>query len=176
MKTKATLFLIVAALLMSSVGCRFTDQTVHVHPSFSAQYIRTNGYHDQRRYPIASMIQSKADLFAYYEKYKNEYDLDRRANPASDYTIGFLDAIDRYDDSFFAKNLLILVLTEEGSGSVRHLVKDVYIDNALINILVERQIPQVGTDDMAEWHIILEMKKSDIKNQAIQVYFSEKRA
>ena len=46
--------------------------------AFDAQYIRTDGYSDDRSYPYHAVISSKAELEAYYEAYKDIYDLERR--------------------------------------------------------------------------------------------------
>jgi hypothetical protein len=100
--------------------------------------------------------------------------LESRANPASDYTIGFLDATNGFDDAFFQKSLLILIILEEPSGSNRHKVTDLDQEAAALTIRIERQVPQVGTADMAEWHLILELKISDFHNQAIKVLLSDR--
>ncbi|MBQ9920945.1 MAG: hypothetical protein IJO52_02070, partial [Clostridia bacterium] len=66
---------------------------------FSAQYIRTDGYHDGVRYPVATVIHSVDELNAYYEANKDKYSLERRTDTIySDSTIGFLDACDKYDE------------------------------------------------------------------------------
>ena len=76
----------------------------------------------------------------------------------SDTTIGFVDAIERYDNAWFADRQLIVVLLEEGSGSVRHWVTDVK-GGADTEVSVSRMVPEVGTDDMAEWHILIEVDR-----------------
>jgi hypothetical protein len=144
-------------------------------PAFSAQYVRTNGYHNGRAYPIVTVVRSTAELAAYYEKYRGDYDLQRRQNPASDYTMGFLDAIDRYGEEYFSKNLLIVLILEEPSGSNRHKVTGITAGSLSLDIAVERQIPGIGTADMAEWHVLIEMKKSDDASQNIRVSFTVKK-
>ena len=128
---------------------------------FSAQYVRTDGYHDGRQYRVVTRIRSQDALDDYYWLNKSEYFLERRENPASDYTIGFLDACDRYDESFFDAHYLILVLLEEGSGSVRHEIQGVrpYYDNSWL-LTGRRIVPEIGTDDMAQWHILIEIDKN----------------
>lgn len=129
--------------------------------AFSAQYIRTNGYHDGVDYPIVTVIHSTAELNNYYEKNKNFYDLGRKDTVYSDTTIGFSNACDKYDDAYFEENTLVLVLLEEGSGSVRHSVTNVTkADDGTLVIAIERIMPEVGTCDMAEWHILIELDSS----------------
>ncbi len=64
---------------------------------------------------------------SYYNENKEKYSLERREDPASDSTIGFLDACDKYNAEYFEKQILVMVLLEEGSGSVRHNVDNVKI-------------------------------------------------
>ena len=128
--------------------------------AFEAQYIRTNGYSDSVQYPIVTTVKNRAELDAYYAKYKGTYDLERHERVYSDTTVGFLDACDRYDDAFFEKNDLILVLTEEPSGSIRHTVESVQGDAVGgLEIVIGRTCPYVATCDMAEWHIMIEVAK-----------------
>ncbi len=124
---------------------------------FSAQYIRTNGYHDGVRYPVVTVIHSVDELNAYYEANKDKYSLERRTDTIySDSSIGFLDACDKYDDKYFEDKILLLVLLEEGSGSIRHKVTRVATNEEAIVVDITTIVPEVGTCDMAEWHILIE--------------------
>lgn len=86
----------------------------------------------------------------------------------SDTTIGFLDACDKYDEKYFENQILVMVLLEEGSGSVRHNVESVKVaqdDKLYISICAI--VPEVGTCDMAEWHILIEPEEGiDVVNEA----------
>jgi len=124
---------------------------------FSAQYIRTDGYHDGVRYPVVTVIHSVNELNAYYEANKDKYSLERRAGAiSSDSTIGFLDACDKYDEEYFESKILLMVLLEEGSGSVRHKVERVANGADGITVDITTIVPEIGTCDMAEWHILIE--------------------
>lgn len=128
---------------------------------FNAQYIRTDGYHEDVKYPVVRIICSADELKSYYNENKGIYNLERRKDPSSDSTIGFLDATDKYDDAYFENQILIMVLLEEGSGSNRHkvdYVKKGYDGKLYIDIL--SQHPEIGTCDMAEWHILIEPEKN----------------
>ena len=59
---------------------------------FVPQYIRTNGYYEDVEYPVVKIIRSVDELNSYYNENKEKYSLERREDPASDSTIGFLDA------------------------------------------------------------------------------------
>ena len=132
--------------------------------SFETQYIRTDGYHEDAQYPKIIFIRSVDELNNYYKENRSKYSLERRENVSLDSSIGFLDACDKYDDSYFKEKILIMVLLEEGSGSIRHTVKKIELkntedSNGVINKLlieIDPIIPECGTADMAEWHIMIE--------------------
>lgn len=127
---------------------------------FQTQYIRTNGYHDGVEYPIVKIIRSVDELNSYYNENKEKYSLKRREDPASDSTIGFLDACDKCTAEYFEDQILVMVLLEEGSGSIRHNVDNVkHGSDGKLYISIRRDVPEVGTDDMAEWHILIEPEK-----------------
>jgi len=63
----------------------------------------------------------------------------------------------KYDDAFFEDHFLVMVTVSETSGSNRHEVTSVKINNGMLDIEIERQIPDVGTADMAGWLITIEL-------------------
>ena len=124
---------------------------------FVPQYIRTNGYHKDVEYPVVKIIRSVDGLKAYYNASKDKYDLERKDKVYSDTTIGFLDACDKYNEAYFEKQILVMVLLEEGSGSNRHNVDNVKLgSDGKLYISIRSIIPEVGTSDMAAWHILIE--------------------
>lgn len=133
---------------------------------YNAQYIRTDGYIVGEEYPKTLWITNTTELSNYYQSNKEKYSLDSVENPLSDQTIGFIDAVEKYDDTFFETNDLILIVLEEGSGSNRHSVKEVTVTPSGLNHIeyciqptIEIIVPEIGTCDMAEWHIIIEISK-----------------
>lgn len=130
----------------------------------STQHIRTDGYNEGVEYPRITVVRSPEELNAYYEANQELYSLERKETVYSDTTIGFLDACDRYDEDFFERNDLILVLWEEGSGSVRHEIRSITPSDDHTWVLSGiRKNPEVGTCDMAEWHFMVEIAKDMIK-------------
>lgn len=121
------------------------------------QYVRTDGYHEFFTYPRLVYVRSQSELEAYYEAFSDFYSLGRRTSVYSDSTAGWLDAADAYDDRYFDEYGLYMLILEEGSGSVRHTVKSI-VDGV---VTVEWHIPEVCTDDMAEWHIFIEVLKDE---------------
>lgn len=147
---------------LSAVGYEIGEETVPLDFDFAVQYIRTDGYHDGAVFPRTVKISSVEELNAYYETNKELYDFSHKEKVYSDTTVGFVDAIKKYDEAFFEESFLLFALLEEGSGSVRHEVKGLERDPAdgSILVVVDRFAPECCTEDMAEWHIILELPKS----------------
>ena len=148
--------------------------------AFEEQYIRTDGYSEDRIYPFHVVINSREELETYYEANKEVFDLERKEKVYSDTTIGFLDACDKYDDSYFERQNLVLIVLEEGSGSIRHEITDVRPhsneNGALVgwDIAIDRIVPEVGTDDMAQWHLLLEVQMGDVIKKDADVWINGK--
>ena len=146
-----------------------------VNCDYNAQYIRTDGYHDGAKYPIVTVIRSADELNTYYEQYKDLYNMGSNPYPASDSTIGFADAMKKYDESYFAKQALILILLEEGSGSVRHEVSKAGFSGSAFVVSIDAYMPGgVGTCDMAEWHIFIEPEAGLQIPDEITVFYNGK--
>ena len=138
-----------------------------------AQYIRTNGYTEAFEYPSIRIMESQQDLSDYYNTWHEVFDLEPREQVYSDTTIGFLDACDRYDEAFFETHYLIFVLLEEPSGSIRHEVQSVeQTQDEKLSISIDHQVPEAGTDDMAQWHIILELSRRHLveNSEDVELY------
>lgn len=135
-----------------------------------AQYIRTNGGQEGVAFPGVVIIESAQALTDYYTANKDTFDLDRKDTVYADTTIGFLDACDQFDEAFFEKSCLVFVLLEEGSGSVRHEVRSVeQTAGGKLAVSIDTRVPEVGTDDMAQWHIILELSRDVLVERAEDV-------
>ena len=134
------------------------NQSLNSNPiGWDAKYFRTDGYVKDAVYPVVTVISSKDELEQYHEAYKDKYDFSKRLNGYIDSSAGFLDAMENYSDAFFAKSFLVFILVEEGSGSVRHQVDSVEENGGIV---ISRLLPEMGTADMAQWHIIVEFDNS----------------
>lgn len=143
---------------------------------FETQYIRTGAQNYDGPFPAVAVIHSTDELTAYYEANKELFYLERRKDPASDSTIGFLDACDKYDAKFFENKALVFVVLEEGSGSTSHNVSTVKVDaNDIMYINILSIDPEVGTCDMAYWHIMTEVPKDSAPDTAdeVVVYYND---
>lgn len=123
--------------------------------TFETQYISTNGGYD-KEYPIVKIIRSEKELEEYYDTNKETYQFDMAFNSET----AFYVADNKYDEKYFENQILILVLVEEGSGSIRHAVtelKTVTLNGeSKTQITINRLIPTACTADMALWHIFIE--------------------
>lgn len=131
----------------------------------NAQYIRTGelaSYEGELKQPFR-VVRSADELNAYYDEFKDMYHLGRNEKVYADTTIGFLDACDRFDEVFWQNYDLVLAMTIEGSGSIRHEVLSMtkgeeWNDTDWV-INVRPLIPEVGTCDMATWIFLIEVPK-----------------
>ena len=132
--------------------------------AFEAQYIRTDGGFDEIEAPYYVLIESREALEAYYEANKDIFDLARKDVVYSDTTIGFLDACDKYDEAYFVRQNLLLIVLTEPSGSIRHRIADVRQKNESEDwiVSIETKEPEIGTDDMATWHLLLEVQMGKV--------------
>ena len=135
---------------------------------FKAQYIRTNGFHSGVAYPVIAVISSAAELEEYAARYWGKDGLPQPV--PSGKAAGFLDPAGKYTDEFFLDSFLVIVLLEETSGSIRHRVESVGANG---EIVIRRLLPEIGTCDMAEWNIIVELENR-FKPQRFQAVFLDK--
>ncbi|MBO5649248.1 MAG: hypothetical protein J6S76_04985, partial [Clostridia bacterium] len=116
------------------------------------------------------------ELNAYYEANKDVYFLERTENTGNHNSIGFLDACDKYDAEYFEDQILLMILLEEGSGSVRHEVKRVGTNADKVFVDIKSIVPEIGTADMAEWHVLIEPEAGvDIASETDVVVFLDGR-
>ena len=110
---------------------------------FDAQYIRAGSKKELSAYPAVKIIRSANEMSRYL---KNETHMSEE----------LVSACEKYNADYFKEQILIIVLLEEGSGSVRHEVEKVGSDNTHAVIQIKSMAPEVGTCDMAWWHILIE--------------------
>lgn len=127
---------------------------------WGAQYVRTDGYKEQEHYPYVTVIDS-AELLSEYCDFES-----------------LQENCTGYDEAFFEEWFLTMVLLEEPSGSINHEVLKVEQADDKTAIFIKRIIPQVCTDDMAQWHIIVQLKRDvPVKSGAeVQVYLDDRLA
>lgn len=136
----------------------------------TTQYIRT-GYSslDAHNYQI---IRHYGDLNWYYENNKGICNLERNdPGNAIDLTIGFLDAIDKYNTQWFDENALVLIPLIENSGGITHTIYSYEVDMDVLKINIKSNLTGAATEDMAGWHLIMEVKQSHIQDlNCVEIY------
>lgn len=120
------------------------DVESNIEIPYNAQFIRKGSYQDGAVFPNVVIIDSFEELNSYCENNN----------------VRFKDDSDLYNEAFFENNFLVFVLLLEGSGSVSHEVYGVeQTADKKLSVSIVRNVPEVGTCDMAYWHIILELSK-----------------
>lgn len=119
---------------------------------YTAQYIRKGSGLEGEEYPSTLMIRTLDEMNAY-------------------------DASLGYDETFFESHALLLIRLMETSGSISHNVASVASDGNALNVSIIRLRPEIGTDDMAAWHILIELPADvpdDIKLDLSEVSMGHK--
>jgi len=124
-------------------------------------YFRTDlsGY-TESSYPKIIKIKSVRELNDYFENNKDYYQFHIRflGEPSMEDVV--FSSGTAYNEEFFESSLLLFIVLEEGSGSVRHRAGDVVQNSGSLSVNITRVIPEIGTADMAQWHIVIAMDKS----------------
>lgn len=132
----------------------------------NTQYIRLNFYRDEPPLPVA--VSSLEELYDFFQVNKKKINLWHHDDLYFD-TIGFINAVEKYDEKFFEHNALVFVFKLQGSGSVRHHVSSVKVEEGVLYVDVDVLQPEMGTCDMANWIIITEMPKNFAEAESIEV-------
>lgn len=110
-----------------------------------------------RHIPVIS-VTSREDMDTFIDAGEAYFQLDI----AYDENMSFSDGMQAYDDGFFSDNQLLILYLQEPSGSIRHKITDTPISGGKLSVAVESIVPEEGTDDLADWFIILELAKDEI--------------
>ena len=75
------------------------------------------------------------------------------------------NARDKYDESFFEENALILTrMVTRGSGSIKLTVNNLYVSENKVYVVIRTDIPSEGTDDMQYAFFAFVVDKDDVVN------------
>ena len=115
------------------------------------------------------VIESLEELEEYYNANKEKHNLGHREKVYSDTTIGFADATKEYDEEFFKDHNIVLVLLTASSGSIRYKVENINLNDGVMEINITKKTPEIGTCDMAGWHVLVEIEKVEIEEISVVV-------
>ena len=110
---------------------------------FDVQYIRAGIKSENYIYPAARIFRTEEELKTYL-------------NTETHMPENLLNACEKYDDEYFKNRVLVAILLQEGSGSIRHEVERIGVDSGDLWIEIKSIVPEVGTCDMAWWHVLIE--------------------
>ena len=129
--------------------------------NFKAFYHRADlSNYTENEYPVLTPIRSESELLDYYRSNKDTYQFDRQYSGSTDMAGEVFAGNGLYDEAFFKNHFLLFIVLEEGSGSVRHKVESVTRVNGSLSVNIVRIIPEIGTCDMAQWHIIVVLDRA----------------
>jgi len=111
-------------------------------------------------YPQVVKIRSAGELHRYYESNKETYQFNHGYYSESNMADFVFGDAGGFNDAFFKTRFLLFVILQESSGSVRHRVESAMPENGSLLVSIVRIAPEIGTCDIAQWHIILDLDKS----------------
>ncbi len=161
---KRILFLLGIALVGIVMGCSQTpnepltnysvqhaNNVVHVRTDYQGDHWSTE--------EVTHVLRSHQAMRDYYDAFTDDYDFE---NSYQDLP-SFEALLDVYDASFFEGNFIVLLVLEEPSGSYVHQVTGLSVVEGELVIELRRTIPEIGTTDMAGWHIVIELAQGDLE-------------
>ena len=105
----------------------------------------------------------KLDSMENLEQFVDDFDEILTLDNGYNEVPSFLEVTSEYDAKFFENNTLFVVYVSSTTGSERFDVKDVIIENSRLRVHVEQtNNPEIGTEDMAGWFMIVEIKDEHI--------------
>jgi len=120
--------------------------------TFEAKISRTGSYTSWKSYPTITLARSVAEL-----------------NVNDTISHG-----EKYNEEYFKTKALIVIELRETSGSVRHEVTKVVKNDNQITVEIKKIVPEIGTADMAEWVIYVELDKADVdKDTMVDFVFTQ---
>lgn len=169
MKLRIAVFIICIAVLFTACGESSVSKK-------DIKYIRADSMNDgSYDYMISEAVDAELMAISSVQYiplliFESRKDLDNFVTEGSDYFMlsqeynddkSFDDTAGGYDDDFFKDYVLAIVYVSESSGSNRHSIGEISVEDERLSIPVKRIVPEIGTTDMADWFIFIAIDKSD---------------
>lgn len=125
---------------------------------YNVSLVKTHDYTDALNFPHIAVIKTQEELEAYLSKkaefigYYNEITPEDLTGKTGNL---FGDDLNLSTADFFDENFLVIVIMEENSGSISLSFEGVEWADDTLNIDITRNVPEIGTDDMAQWQLFL---------------------
>lgn len=118
-----------------------TPPATQTDMTFSATSYRSHNTPSGIMFPQRRIINSVEELNDYINGFNGE----------------FTEQCKKYDKKYFEDKSLIVIVIEEGSGSITHSVTDLKMsDDGKLYIYIDVNVPESGDTAMAYWHIFIE--------------------
>lgn len=98
--------------------------------------------------------------YAFDGKYMVITNSDEATRLFAGFSLMYADKIEPYHENFFDNNIIIACVQHEGSGSVGHSLKGVILNENLLTVTINREVPYIGTCDMASWLCLISVSKN----------------
>ncbi len=105
------------------------------------------GYNPDGTYPRTRSVSTLAEWQILYQS----------CSEVSDQ--GFAEGLTALDEAFFTEQSLLILYVEEGSGSYRHRVDEVAVEDGTVTVTLVTLKPEIYTCDMAYWAILIPIDK-----------------
>jgi hypothetical protein len=125
-------------------------------------------------YPPITLVESRQELEAYYNENNYPSGSSSDGTPYGTLEFGsfsFRDAMDSYDDAYFAENVLLIVAHGVPSISIWPEVERVDFVNAVVH--VRRWVPFGQIDGTARYHFLIGFPKKNLQNRDFTVSLTE---
>lgn len=155
-----------------------TDIEIAEDVEFAARFLRTGWFEESKKASV-HRIGSRAELCSYYDTYREDrhlnfgYQADEKYSGAH-YFLEF--ECSEYDDRFFEEHVLIIVVLQESSGSIRHKINRITrTAQDHLSVYIDPIVPEAGTCDMAAWHIMIAIENENAPKKAadIKVFYND---
>lgn len=119
--------------------------------NYEYKNIQSHSYIEGSPSEKADIIRSTADLKKYLEVF-DDNTLKRELN--------------NYKDEYFKDKVLVIVTIVESSGANTNSIYRVAKkeNGTSLYVFIDREKPEFGTADMAMWHLLVEVNKTDFQN------------
>ena len=148
-----------------------TDPLLHFQGYGDGSYAE-NGYLYGRIGQVYGMTYPHTQVVSSFAEWQAMLDPSCLEDPNLD--ADFVAGLDRYNEEFFTEGSLIILYLEEWSGSIRHSIGLVGIEKDQLSVTVTSKIPEVFTDDMAYWAILIPISK-EYADRPLEVEYTTAR-
>lgn len=154
--------LIKILLIFSLVGCS-TKPLIQTKPlNFSVKAIRTFPQSYTSDFP-------QYFLFTQYSQLQDFLKGDGFIISGYENTPEISTYMAKFDELYFEENSLALLMVLESSGSIRHQIDSIKLQEKTLHVNLIKRIPEVGTTDMANWSIFIELDQNLEKDIELEV-------